>query len=502
MYRRVIADDEDLILQGLRNVVDWTSVGFEVVGCHENGEQVLSHLAEDRPDAILADIKMPIMDGLVLLQQIRTMGYRDMEFVFLTGYDDFELIQSAIRLGAQDYILKPSSPDEILQTFSKVRVRLDEKAANQQQEISKRFSESRLNYIKSTMNMVFSGNQRMFARYQMDYVPLAGALESVDKWSMALLTTENAVLSGTPTMQNAAALKELKRRALEAEKKDGSKMISCFNRYYAALLFMDVSSVEIIRQIDAIKHDCACAAPIVSVWSDVSDSFWETHRALYGRLFLPNIPHKYIQLYYFAENDMALHAAVEDYNGSMIRSCLQAGFARIQDIEDPCREQILMRTFYVLGSSILEQGECTEEELNDLREQIAKASFDTAKMILLSYVQAKYDTAEWKDGTTRNYHLCMEVARYIQENYAEEITLNDLAERFYISPNYLGTQFRRNLGIGIRQFQTEFRLDKADELIAEHRFRLYEIAEMVGYKNYEHFRKTYAKLRGHNPSEE
>lgn len=117
---------------------------------------------------------------------------------------------------------------------------------------------------------------------------------------------------------------------------------------------------------------------------------------------------------------------------------------------------------------------------------------------MISFVKAEL-LAESGTGN-KNVNLCREVAKYISKNYTEDITLNGLAERFYISPNYLGTLFKKNMGISVKEYHTTVRLEQADLLIASKRFKLYQVAEMTGYPNYEYFRKIYCKYRGRNPS--
>ena len=107
LYKVVLVDDEAWILAGLQNAIQWEDAGFLVAGTYCNGKEALNAILKDPPDALLTDIKMPILDGISLVNQLRAAGLSQIEVVFLSGYDDFELAQSSLRLGAVDYVLKP-----------------------------------------------------------------------------------------------------------------------------------------------------------------------------------------------------------------------------------------------------------------------------------------------------------------------------------------------------------------------------------------------------------
>lgn len=105
MIRTLIVDDDSLIHVTLRSLIDWESCGCTVVQDCSGGGQALGYLAEHPVDLLITDIKMPGMDGLELMRQLRRSGAMPVTVV-LSGYDEFELVREAFRLGAYDYLLK------------------------------------------------------------------------------------------------------------------------------------------------------------------------------------------------------------------------------------------------------------------------------------------------------------------------------------------------------------------------------------------------------------
>lgn len=112
MYKVVIIDDEDIIVQGLRRVVDWGAYGCEVAATASDALSGAEAIRTHRPDIVFTDIKMPNQDGLSMLAGLKAQ-FPDMQITVLTGYRDFEYAQRAIHLGVARFLLKPSKMDEL-----------------------------------------------------------------------------------------------------------------------------------------------------------------------------------------------------------------------------------------------------------------------------------------------------------------------------------------------------------------------------------------------------
>ena len=112
MRRIVVVEDEDLVRQGIVHAVDWESIGCRVVGEAPNGLAGLALIREKKPDLIVADIKMPVMDGIDMVRSLREEGIAS-RVIFLTAYSDFSFAQHAVKLGAADYLLKPFRDGEL-----------------------------------------------------------------------------------------------------------------------------------------------------------------------------------------------------------------------------------------------------------------------------------------------------------------------------------------------------------------------------------------------------
>lgn len=124
MYRVVLIDDENIIVEGLRRVIKWADYGCEVVGTASDAVSGAALIREHRPHILFTDIRMPGQDGLTMLAGLRS-EFPDMQVAVLTGYRDFAYAQEAIRLGVTRFLLKPSKMDEINEALQVMVHRLD-----------------------------------------------------------------------------------------------------------------------------------------------------------------------------------------------------------------------------------------------------------------------------------------------------------------------------------------------------------------------------------------
>ena len=124
MYSIMIVEDEYLVRQGIASLVNYEQFGMQVIAQAENGREAWQKFQENPADILLTDINMPQMNGLELSKLVRDQAPK-CHIVFLTGYDDFDYARTAIKLGADDYLLKPFSKDDVEEMLAKVQTKLD-----------------------------------------------------------------------------------------------------------------------------------------------------------------------------------------------------------------------------------------------------------------------------------------------------------------------------------------------------------------------------------------
>ena len=120
----LVIDDEFIIRQGMKHMIDWEKEGFQIVGEANNGQEGLEMIEMLKPNIVLADIVMPVIDGMELSKRVHNK-HPDIQIIILSGYDKFEYVKSTLLYGAVDYILKPElNPKELLNALKKAADRI------------------------------------------------------------------------------------------------------------------------------------------------------------------------------------------------------------------------------------------------------------------------------------------------------------------------------------------------------------------------------------------
>jgi len=124
MYKLIFVDDEAIVRDGISSCIPWGQNGFELAGLFEHGLQTLDFMKDHPVDVVISDINMPRMDGLALS---RTIGekYPDVMVLLLTGYDEFEYAQEAVKTKVREFLLKPITADELINVLSRIEGELD-----------------------------------------------------------------------------------------------------------------------------------------------------------------------------------------------------------------------------------------------------------------------------------------------------------------------------------------------------------------------------------------
>lgn len=131
MLKLVIVEDEALVREGLVLAVDWAASDCVVAGQAANGAEGLEMIRSAKPDFVLTDVRMPRMDGIEMIKQLKAEGC-EAEFIILTAYTDFEYAHSAVKLGVADFLLKPFRDEDLDEAVEKVKARLAARAAPQE----------------------------------------------------------------------------------------------------------------------------------------------------------------------------------------------------------------------------------------------------------------------------------------------------------------------------------------------------------------------------------
>ncbi len=131
MYKLILVEDDYQIRNGLSRFFPWQQIGFELLQSFENGRQALEYIRDNPVDVVLTDIRMPVMDGLMLAEALKREHIPSM-VVVISAYRDFEYARRAVNLGIRHYMVKSTKYDELIDVFKNIKQELDESAAQEQ----------------------------------------------------------------------------------------------------------------------------------------------------------------------------------------------------------------------------------------------------------------------------------------------------------------------------------------------------------------------------------
>ncbi len=523
MLKVMLVDDEPFTLQGLQVIIDWESGGFEIATTCSNGKEALKYLSENQVDLIISDIRMPEMNGLELLETIKREKISDAAFVLLTGYDDFAYTQRAIRNGCLDYILKPVIEEELISVLKKVTnlnresiiLRKDREKMEDaylariiRHFIKGKYNDEDIEYANK--HLLLSGNLRFV---DIEFVNRDIEIDDsdVDEYDMAIMQRQ---------LYNACKeiLKEFANHfTLDITYDDDS--------YNVGFIFCDTMAVSsdmseteflnaLIRKIEVLVIKpvrMLCGEPVPDI-SELSKSFDSCRRLKSIAGF-----HNKKKLYFYEEiqsghgSFILCKDTIDEIIGAIEKNeavMIEAGIDKL--LEELQNKEGNNRAFDLNINYLLFQLIHLASELDDTVNQEE----------IIQYISEKTSDKAFRRGSHQHLKkFCLEYAVYLSElrksisrgilsvveaeikkNYADNISLKDLGDKYHINSSYLGQVFRKNYGMSFKNYLTNYRIKEAAKQILHTDKKINRIAEDVGYKDSDYFIRKFIEIMGCTPS--
>jgi len=516
MHTILLVDDERLELDTLQNFVPWPDMGFEIVGTAKNGKEALAKIGELLPDIVITDVKMPIMDGIEFATIARGL-LPHLKIVFLSGHDDFLYVKSALHVEAMGYLLKPLDMGELRSLMEKVKLRC---AEEQRVKLSSRALA--IQYIKDLLNEKDEAVQKSKADEILS-LKLELLISETGKFTFSLITIdEYAALSRYVADGPAAILrieKEIERLAIG----HGALIVSLNERQHLAISANEPTDnvMPWYRELGSLSQWVTlCAHPQPAKLERLSDLFRvlmdmrDRHVFLYGagHLIVADelAEQASLSAASFAERTPSvdsLHANIRqgkqqeaavwlrDYFSSLIEG---AGMS-IEPIEQAC-----LRLLDQIYGEHVAAHLGIKEKMEDKAALIGKLAViesvpymeQTIRKTVLKLIERIAEQETDKHAVTVG-----QLKKLIAEQYAQPLTIEYLAERVFMSPNYLRTIFKEHTGSTVLEYVTQVRMEHASNMLRNSALKIHEISLKVGYENPSHFCAIFLKRIGLTPNQ-
>ncbi|MBQ0001165.1 MAG: response regulator [Clostridiales bacterium] len=522
MLKVLLVDDEPFIIQGLSVLIDWEKEGFEIAATKSNGLEALEYLRKNKVDVILADIKMPAMTGLQLLEKIREEKISEAYFVILSGYGDFSYAQQAIRYNCTDYILKPMERSELLELLDKIRSQL--KISYEEEQSNRTFQRA---YLERNVIALLTGKyDSVNLEYVKKHMQLSDGVCYVDLEFIDILRLKEEKEEG----ELRALQRELYKICQELLREDGTHVVfdvSPDDSYYdVGLILCDYMHAKEDRTQEEyleafIKNlgrlmDYPISMFVGKKVKDISSISQSYGAACILRSMEPFRAEK--QIYYY---DKEIHvgsgealckqslddliSAIELNDKVAIHQKVDALFEEMQRIGVGSGDTITLNINYLLFRLIhLATEQDNEVDQDEILHFISEHSFEkgilrggNAHLTKFSSEFAEY-LVQLRKNVSRG--VLQDVEKEIRTNFAENLTLRDLGKKYFVNSSYLGQIFQKKYGKSFKDYLTEYRIQEAARMLLKTDEKISMIAETVGYKDCDYFIRKFIDVMGCTPT--
>lgn len=519
-YKILLVDDEAEVRTSIIKKIDWSAVGFQVVGDAENGLDAMEKIEQIEPDVVLTDIRMPYMDGLELAEQLQKVR-PSIKIVLFSGYDDFEYAKKAIQLNIIEYILKPVNAEEMMGILSRIRTTLDEEMqrlrdlTNLQESFRKNLPILREKFLSNLVkgDVEVSDVPILMKEYGL-------SLPEGKCWVAAKVVAQD--LEDT-TWKSRNLLSVSVQGLLEDRLKDFG-IYNCFQRPSGICVIVAMQEEcelsllttcfgEVSREARKIL-DCSLVVGIgriVDKIEDLSKSYAEAREAVaYSPtagdvVFIADVePKKDTILHLYEKDEKELSHALKFGDEEIIQSCVESICGRIQQPELQGFQAYIIDILSVILRVV---------QKNGLDEKIVFGKYADYNGVLTD-IQDAQALQDWlcgvcfaisgslyreRVGTTQN--MIEKAKRFIGENYANSaFSLEMVCSYLHISTAYFSTVFKKEVGESYISYLTSIRMEKAATLLKETDDKTYQIAAKVGYDEPNYFGYVFKKKFGVSPN--
>ncbi|GIO11088.1 hypothetical protein J19TS2_06430 [Cohnella xylanilytica] len=513
----IMVDDEILALEHLKSLIDWDTLGYELTGCFTNPKKALSFAIENKPHLLIADIRMPIMDGLELARQSQAAGLSP-RIVLLTSHKEFEYAKEAMKLGISDYWVKhetdaPTLARELERLRKELLDASEVRAAVRKQLLGELLAGRTLTPDQwrtiagdranaETLRLLAVRKDKPLAVIP-EAAAFGGGAAPLEPGPPEEAEDEDDCLAPVASLvAGDAVCVLLAMRGTRSELRARERLHAVADRLRAAF-----------ERLNGGRASVAVSSPVRD-WRKLPEAYAEASRLLersafgrYGGVLFqddetaPAAPQPDGRGPDAEPHLAALDEAVRRRDQAAAAEAINRLFASLSAAGDlaalteSCRR--LVATLNRLGA---------EGGLPSVAQSWNEGRIDARRWMRPDDVRAwfleRYELALNATGSAAAYSRKVRQALdYMRERYAEEVTSDAIAEHIGISKDHLRHLFKEETGETVLDALTRIRIDEAKRLLRDGSLKIYEIAERVGYRNGQYFSQVFRKATGMNPLE-
>lgn len=498
MKKVMIVEDEELILQGIRSIIDWESLGLEVIHMAHNGVEALRMWKEEPVEIVISDIEMPEMGGLELMKEIRKVE-EQVRFIILTGYDEFEYAREAIRLEVENYILKPIDEEVLEKQLRETVEKLDELAKKKM-----KYIDEKAEWVKFLSGKM---TQEIYEEYKRELrLPSDGGTSyvAVMKWDVGNLR-EKRMTDVVVAIYN----RETNLRVIYLRPDAFLLLLTDFEAGEdAALEYFQELQNRLESELDFFTF--------ISIGFGFTDyrklpECYKEAMKLQKYLLIDGygscVDQKHIQsrksgdviidhsqlrkLILKKEKDGAL-GYVEDLfinnvkNGVSVDTLYQMAVQMAMFLHEIKKEYKLDKVAHLYHLPELIEEIYRADDIFGI-----KTAFNSEIIEIIDYLH---------EEDSQYTPVVKQIIQEVQKKYMEDMNLKTLAYKYHMNASYLGQIFQKEVGCSFAQYLSDAKNGAAKDLILNTNMKINDIARKVGYQDTSYFYRKFKQCYGVSPA--
>ncbi len=514
----LIADDEFTIRNGLNKAVLWDSLNMQVVGLAKDGQEALEMIHTYRPDIVITDIRMPKLDGIQLIEESR-QAYKDLQFIILSGHNDFSYAQQAIRYGVKAYLLKPLRLAELI---AELKVCSDN--------IKIAYDKGK-NYGNIEMELYKEDSKKLFLNQL-----IQNEIMSDEKINSKIQSSQMTI-KDEPVQ---VIVFELKQTNIEISKESIEKVIEIIKEvftdfknevwqynHFQIIAIINTESIQTNKSVHEYCQECfekfrlLDEIPIIVGIGDKEEtlkrsyySFTKALSALTYKLYDTTI-----QIY----NSQIICSKKPEISANNVDVNPLVEYIRKgekEKVSQYCKEFFNILFYVPMPPPSYIKGMCiylvsdVQKTLKSnyqivIDELYIKVPFTdlghiTTLDLMEEYIVEYFNNlSEWirEDMLSQPDSIIIAAKQYIDCNFKNKISATDVANYVNLSVAYFTVYFKTNAGINFRDYLLGKKMDYAKQLLITSNLSISEVGNSVGYDDYRSFYRAFKNHTGETPSE-
>ncbi len=522
MIKILIVDDDFLVRTYLKQLVDWDSEGFTLIGDAKDGKTAFNlACGQEKPDIIITDICMPVMNGIELIRELKNQCHKA-RLIVLSCHDEFAYVKEAMQLGADEYLLKNDLDSQRLLTIlRKVSTQLT--YARDTIEVDHRMRKlACIGEEKLRQDFLFSLSRKEMSAEEVKVLAKEAGLTTPFANHAAILIRINTCqeqednLSEVKQKAFQETFLQMCQNALGSDRYPAKQAPYCFSALkddeYCILLDFS-EEVSVLRQQDTLRMVSDNLRKFARLYFNLTliVGVGSIQKGL-GSLKIAYLKAREVLELSFYRKDFVLFS---DAEAVLIRNMPKTAASFAENLENWIVER-KTDTIEIEFSKTLEaiyavpvQPEVMIEWLESMDQKVgikreagyyqAIKKFEDLEKAKQTYLQ-KAEEFLAKECIDIDHPAIRQAVQYIQENYMKPLSLSNVAEFVYLNPAYFSSLFKKNVGSNFSEYLLDCRISKMKKLILMTNKRLKDIALQSGFQDYRHFCKLFKSITGKSPS--